>query len=64
MIPRMLPRPAHGPRTRRASRILLALAAMAALLSVDLPDAAAVPPLGTRILTLHYAVIATQAPGD
>ncbi|WP_159045830.1 trypsin-like serine peptidase [Streptomyces sp. WM6372] len=42
----MLPRPAHGPRTRRASRILLALAAMAALLSVDLPDAAAVPPLG------------------
>jgi SAM-dependent methyltransferase len=26
--------------------------------------AAAVPPLGTRILTLHYAVIATQVPGN
>ncbi|MEV6583038.1 trypsin-like serine protease [Streptomyces sp. NPDC051582] len=46
MIQRMLPRPAHSARTRRTSRILLALAAMAALLSVDLPDAAAVPPLG------------------
>ncbi|MEV0412869.1 trypsin-like serine protease [Streptomyces sp. NPDC050448] len=46
MIQRMLPRPAHRARTRQASRILLALAAMAALLSVDLPDAAAVPPLG------------------
>ncbi|MFK0220325.1 trypsin-like serine peptidase [Streptomyces vinaceus] len=42
----MIPRPAHDARTRRASRILLALAAMAALLSVDLPDAAAVQPLG------------------
>ncbi|MFC9296880.1 trypsin-like serine peptidase [Streptomyces sp. NPDC057011] len=33
-------------RARRASRILLALAAMAALLSVDVPDALAEPPLG------------------
>lgn len=49
MIQRMLPRPAHRARPRRASRILLALAAMAALLSVDLPDAAAVPPLGVTV---------------
>ncbi|KJY46139.1 hypothetical protein VR46_10795, partial [Streptomyces sp. NRRL S-444] len=46
MIPCMLPRPAHRARARRASRILPTLAAMAALVSVDLPDAAAVPPLG------------------
>lgn len=42
MIQYLLPRS----RARRASRILLALAAMAALTSVDVPDAAAVPPLG------------------
>ncbi|MGW7098048.1 trypsin-like serine peptidase [Streptomyces sp. NPDC054838] len=45
----MLPRqaaPAGSSRVRRASRVLLALAAMAALLSVDLPDAGAAPPLG------------------
>ncbi|MFF1556605.1 trypsin-like serine peptidase [Streptomyces sp. NPDC058279] len=45
----MLPRqaaPTGSSRVRRASRVLLALAAMAALLSVDLPDAGAAPPLG------------------
>lgn len=48
MIHRMLPQPrAVGrARARRAPRILAALAAMAALLSVDVPDAAAEPPLG------------------
>ncbi|MFJ1865427.1 trypsin-like serine peptidase [Streptomyces sp. NPDC088097] len=46
MIPRILPRQAGRHRARRASRILLASAAMASLLSVDLPDAVALPPLG------------------
>ncbi|MFJ7589080.1 trypsin-like serine peptidase [Streptomyces sp. NPDC097617] len=46
MIQSTLPRTARPTRARRASRILLAVAAMAALLGVDLPDAAAVPPLG------------------
>ncbi|OKK17502.1 hypothetical protein AMK16_22045 [Streptomyces sp. CB00455] len=50
MIRRILtqPRAAGRPRARarRASRILPTLAAMAALVSVDLPDAAAGPPLG------------------
>lgn len=51
MIPRMhLRRQADRARTRlAAARILLALAAMAALVSVDLPDAAAVPPLGVTV---------------
>ncbi|MFD9353060.1 trypsin-like serine peptidase [Streptomyces sp. NPDC060031] len=48
MIQRILPRPDRRSRARarRTSRILVALAAMAALLSVDLPDALAEPPLG------------------
>ncbi|MET9881791.1 trypsin-like peptidase domain-containing protein [Streptomyces sp. NPDC006430] len=47
MIALMPSRPAHrAAHSRRAYRILPTLAAMAALLSVDLPDAAAVPPLG------------------
>lgn len=50
MIQRIPSRPDRRPRAatrgRRASRILLALAAMAALLSVDVPDALAEPPLG------------------
>ncbi|MCX5300132.1 trypsin-like peptidase domain-containing protein [Streptomyces sp. NBC_00193] len=36
-------------RGRRAARILLALAAMTALLSVDVPDASAEPPLGVTV---------------
>ncbi|GHB53814.1 hypothetical protein GCM10010347_24990 [Streptomyces cirratus] len=50
MIRSMPPRqaaPAGSSRARRASRVLLALAAMATLLSVDLPDAGAAPPLGS-----------------
>lgn len=46
MIHDMLPRTARRSRARRASRILLALTAMAALIGVDLPDAASGPPLG------------------
>ncbi|MFZ3468570.1 trypsin-like serine peptidase [Streptomyces sp. 4.24] len=48
MIQRLPHRPDRRPRARgrRASRILLALAAMTALLSVDVPDALAKPPLG------------------
>ncbi|MFD9517624.1 trypsin-like serine peptidase [Streptomyces sp. NPDC059979] len=46
MIHHVLPRTARRSRARRASRILLALTAMAALLGVDLPGAAAEPPLG------------------
>ncbi|WP_046778062.1 trypsin-like serine peptidase [Streptomyces yangpuensis] len=46
MIQDTLPRSARRSRARRASRILLALAAMAALIGVDLPDAASGPPLG------------------
>lgn len=50
MNPRSLPLPRPGgrprARARRASRILLAAAAGAALLGVDLPDALADPPLG------------------
>ncbi|MFG2990496.1 trypsin-like serine peptidase [Streptomyces sp. NPDC048257] len=55
MIHSTLPRTARRTRARRASRILLALTAMAALLGVDLPDAAAGPPLG---------VTAQARPGD
>ncbi|MFG2983691.1 trypsin-like serine peptidase [Streptomyces sp. NPDC048258] len=51
----MLPRPARRTRARRASRILLALAAMAALISVDVPDAAARPPLGVTAQALPGA---------
>lgn len=50
MIRSMLPRqaaPAGSSRARRASRVLLALAAMAALLSVDLPHAGATSAPGT-----------------
>ncbi|MDX3537073.1 trypsin-like serine protease [Streptomyces sp. MB09-01] len=47
MIHRMLSRPARRIRARRASRILLALTAMAALLGVDVPDATAGAPPGT-----------------
>ncbi|MEU6297863.1 trypsin-like serine peptidase [Streptomyces erythrochromogenes] len=46
MIHDVLPRTARRSRARRASRILLALTAMAALIGVDLPDAASGPPLG------------------
>lgn len=49
MIQRILPRKAAGrpsPRARRASRILLAVTAMGALLSLDLPEAGAATPLG------------------
>ncbi|MEU9302511.1 trypsin-like serine protease [Streptomyces sp. NPDC048269] len=52
----MLPRPARRTRARRASRILLALAAMAALVSVDVPDAAAGPPLGVTAQALPGAM--------
>ncbi|MGW2582065.1 trypsin-like serine peptidase [Streptomyces virginiae] len=44
MIHSTLPRTARRTRARRASRILLALAAMGALLGVDVPDAG--PPVG------------------
>ncbi|MFJ8018561.1 trypsin-like serine peptidase [Streptomyces sp. NPDC096339] len=46
MIHRTLHRPARRTRARRASRILPALAAMATLISVDVPDAVAGTPLG------------------
>ncbi|MFE0577221.1 trypsin-like serine peptidase [Streptomyces sp. NPDC058874] len=46
MIHEALPRTARRSRARRASRILLALTAMAALLGVDLPGTMAGPPLG------------------
>ncbi|MEV7545614.1 serine protease [Streptomyces sp. NPDC089915] len=49
MIQRILPRKAagrHSTRARRASRILLAVTAMGALLSLDLPEAGAATPLG------------------
>ncbi|MGE7384047.1 trypsin-like serine peptidase [Streptomyces sp. NPDC004126] len=53
MIPRTLPRPAGRPRSRararRAARILLSLTSMAALLSLDLPEAEALPPLGVTV---------------
>ncbi|MFG2617613.1 trypsin-like serine peptidase [Streptomyces sp. NPDC048507] len=58
MIQRILLRQAGRPRARRASRILLAVAAMAALLSVDMPDAAAVPPLGVTATALPDAGVA------
>ncbi|MDJ0381218.1 trypsin-like peptidase domain-containing protein [Streptomyces sp. G-G2] len=44
MIQRMFPRQAL--RARRAARVVLAMAAMSALLTVDIPDASAAPPLG------------------
>ncbi|APU39003.1 MULTISPECIES: trypsin-like serine peptidase [unclassified Streptomyces] len=46
MILDVLPRTARRSRARRASRILLSLTAMAALIGVDLPDGASGPPLG------------------
>ncbi|MFF4580299.1 trypsin-like serine peptidase [Streptomyces sp. NPDC001389] len=49
MIQRILPRKAAGrprARARRASRILLAVTAMGALLGLDLPQAGAASPLG------------------
>ncbi|MET9603561.1 trypsin-like serine protease [Streptomyces sp. NPDC006512] len=46
MIHGILPRQAGRPRARRATRILLALCATAALLGVDVPDPASAPPLG------------------
>lgn len=55
MIPRTLPRPARRTHVRRASRILLALAAMAGLTGVDVPDAAAGPPLGVTARALPDA---------
>lgn len=55
MIHRMLPRPARRTRARRASRILLALAAMAALISVDVPDAETGPPFGVTAQALPGA---------
>ncbi|WP_328924306.1 trypsin-like serine protease [Streptomyces sp. NBC_00190] len=51
----MLPRPARRTRARRASRILLALAAMAALISVDVPDAETGPPFGVTAQALPGA---------
>ncbi|MBT2477980.1 serine protease [Streptomyces sp. ISL-94] len=44
-----------GARARRASQILPALGAMAALVSVDLPDAVAGPPLGVTAQALSDA---------
>ncbi|WP_314241855.1 trypsin-like serine peptidase [Streptomyces sp. DSM 40907] len=55
MIHSTLLRPARRTRARRASRILLALTAMAALVGVDLPDAAAGPPLGVTAWALPGA---------
>ncbi|MER6444927.1 trypsin-like serine peptidase [Streptomyces venezuelae] len=55
MIHSTLPRTARRTRARRASRILLALSAMAALIGVDLPDAAAGPPLGVTAWALPGA---------
>ncbi|WP_405787805.1 trypsin-like serine protease [Streptomyces sp. NBC_00029] len=57
MIHSTLPRTARRTRARRASRILLALAAMAALLGVDVPDAAARPPLGVTAQALPGATV-------
>ncbi|MEU8437255.1 serine protease [Streptomyces sp. NPDC029216] len=55
MIQRILPHKAAGrPRARRASRILLAVCAMGALLSLDLPEAGAASPLG----------VSAEAPAD
>ncbi|MGW7331728.1 trypsin-like serine peptidase [Streptomyces sp. NPDC054840] len=53
MIHSTLPRTARRTRARRASRILLALAAMGALLGVDVPDAG--PPLGVTARALPGA---------
>lgn len=56
--------PAHPPPTGRPPPrpagvpILLAVAAMAALLSVDMPSAAAVPPLGVTATALPDATVA------
>ncbi|MGT2526922.1 trypsin-like serine peptidase [Streptomyces nojiriensis] len=55
MIHRTLHRPARRTRARRASRILLALAAMAALIGVDVPDAVAGAPLGVTAEALPDA---------
>ncbi|WP_405828581.1 MULTISPECIES: trypsin-like serine peptidase [unclassified Streptomyces] len=55
MIHRMHPRPARRIRARRASRILLALTAMAALLGVDVPDATAGAPPGITAQALPDA---------
>ncbi|MFF5703148.1 trypsin-like serine peptidase [Streptomyces sp. NPDC012794] len=49
MIPGTLPRPAGRPRARRAARIPLALTTVAALLSLDLPEAGALPPPGVTV---------------
>ncbi|MGI5448327.1 trypsin-like serine peptidase [Streptomyces sp. CA-243310] len=46
MIHRVLPRQTGRARALRASRIALALAAMGALLGIDLPDSTAVTPAG------------------
>ncbi|MFD3539253.1 trypsin-like serine peptidase [Streptomyces sp. NPDC058662] len=60
MIPRTLPLPRAAGRARartgRPVRIALALAAMAALLSVDAPDATARTPLGVTAWALPGAV--------
>ncbi|MFD9475305.1 trypsin-like serine peptidase [Streptomyces nojiriensis] len=55
MIHSTLLRPARRTRARRASRILFAMAAMAALVGVDLPEAAAGPPLGVTAWALPGA---------
>ncbi len=57
MIPRMLPpATARRARIRRASRTAVAaLASMAAMLSVNMPDAEAVPPLGVTAQALPNA---------
>ncbi|MEU9032167.1 trypsin-like peptidase domain-containing protein [Streptomyces sp. NPDC048383] len=52
----MFPRQAGRPRTRRASRLLLALSAMAALLGVDVPDPPAAPPPGFTVAARAGAV--------
>lgn len=49
-------------RGRRASRILAALAAMSALLSVDVPDALAEPPLGVTTTAAADATAARVGP--
>ncbi|MFK0253834.1 trypsin-like serine peptidase [Streptomyces sp. NPDC090445] len=55
-------RPARRSAVRRTSRTLAALAAMATLLSLNVPDAGAVPPLGVTARAMPDAAAARVGP--